>query len=315
MLIEEGTEQHAPLTSDQTRTIVIRPPEATHLTGGMLPDKAEIIEFPLTPTRIRGLLDRLTGGRKDDRPSPASPEPAIGPASSPARVLLVEDFADSAVYVKRVLRKAGHTVTLATKVAEAIAAARQTFDIILMDLLLPDGSGLDAARAIRDIDKELNRERTPIIALTAHALQGYRELAYLSEMDGYLTKPIRPAMLLSVVEKRAVDRNGDRHAANENPDRVVIGADVADLIPGFLKSIRLALEQVRKLLPEGRLDEIARHGHNLKGSGATYGFAEITRRGGEIESAARAGDAKTVDEASKELARYLDRVRWQTGSE
>lgn len=133
-------------------------------------------------------------------PVPVIDKHATAPPASCTRVLLVEDFPASQQVATLTLTRAGHSVDLAVTGAEAVTmASRSRYDIILMDLQLPDFSGLDAARSIRRAEQEAHEPRVPIVALTAHASEEHAELCRLAGMDAYVTKPIRSAELLHLV--------------------------------------------------------------------------------------------------------------------
>ena len=116
------------------------------------------------------------------------------------RVLLVEDNAVNRTLAQRLLQKRGFTVSIAVDGKQAIAAMQSAeFDLVLMDIQMPEMDGFEATAEIRKREK-LTGRRTPIIALTAHALKEDRERCLSAGMDAYVTKPIRPAELFSVIQ-------------------------------------------------------------------------------------------------------------------
>jgi CheY-like chemotaxis protein len=116
------------------------------------------------------------------------------------RILLAEDNLVNQKLACRILEKQSHTVTVAANGREALLAyERQTFDLILMDIQMPDMDGFEATAEIRK--REPNGHRLPIIALTAHAMSGDRERCLTAGMDGYLTKPIRVDELLAEINR------------------------------------------------------------------------------------------------------------------
>jgi signal transduction histidine kinase/CheY-like chemotaxis protein len=120
------------------------------------------------------------------------------------RALLVEDNPVNQQVVFRLLQKHGHQVTLASNGREALEALIQAqFDIVLMDVQMPVMTGLEATEAIRRTERGTGR-RIPIVAMTAHAMTGDRELCLASGMDGYLSKPIRLKDMLAALEKFAL---------------------------------------------------------------------------------------------------------------
>jgi signal transduction histidine kinase/CheY-like chemotaxis protein len=124
-------------------------------------------------------------------------------AVNAVRALLVEDNPVNQQVVLRLLQKHGHQVTLSSNGREALEALLDgEFDIILMDVQMPVMTGLEATEAIRRTERGTGR-RIPIVAMTAHAMTGDRELCLASGMDGYLSKPIRPKDLLEALDKFA----------------------------------------------------------------------------------------------------------------
>jgi CheY-like chemotaxis protein len=117
------------------------------------------------------------------------------------RILLAEDNAINQRVAQRVLEKAGHSVVVAGDGRQAVEEfSRQHFDLILMDVQMPEMDGFEATAAIREREG-LSAKRTPIIALTAHAMSGDRERCLASGMDGYVHKPIDTLEMLSTIDQ------------------------------------------------------------------------------------------------------------------
>ncbi len=121
-------------------------------------------------------------------------------------VLLAEDNLINQRVAMRLLEKRGHRVALATTGHEVLDwLKRQRFDLILMDVQMPEMDGLEATMAIRENEKQTGGY-TPIVALTAHTMAGDRERCLQAGMDSYVNKPIEPVRLLEVVESTAAAR-------------------------------------------------------------------------------------------------------------
>ena len=115
------------------------------------------------------------------------------------RILLAEDNAINQKLAVRLLEKQGHEVTVANDGLEAVAAVGNgEFDVVLMDVQMPNMSGLEAAAAIRALERGTGKH-VPIVAMTAHAMKGDREICLAAGMDGYLSKPIKPGQLMEVI--------------------------------------------------------------------------------------------------------------------
>jgi CheY-like chemotaxis protein len=125
---------------------------------------------------------------------PAKATGAVAAASAPTRklrVLLAEDSVVNQKLAVALLERQGHTVTVATNGREALAATeRQEFDLVLMDVQMPEMDGFEATQAIRMREHQTGR-RLPIIAVTAHALKGDDTRCLAAGMDAYISKPIR----------------------------------------------------------------------------------------------------------------------------
>jgi len=128
------------------------------------------------------------------------PSPAASGAWA-ARILLTEDNVINQRVALRILEKAGHTVVVANNGREAVAALRrQEFDLVLMDVQMPEMDGLEATAAIREGERGTSAH-VPIIAMTAHAMRGDEERCLAAGMDAYLSKPIRTRELFDLMEK------------------------------------------------------------------------------------------------------------------
>jgi hypothetical protein len=138
---------------------------------------------------------------KDMGRSETAPGVALGSRAASA-VLVAEDNEDNFAIVERHLLNAGYSVDRAAngKLALAAATARH-YDLVLMDVEMPEMDGLEATREIRLFEEQKGRPPVPIVALTAHAVMGYRSLCLAAGCTGYLPKPIRKQALLDAVEE------------------------------------------------------------------------------------------------------------------
>jgi CheY-like chemotaxis protein len=117
------------------------------------------------------------------------------------QILLAEDNAVNQKLMLHLLEKRGYTVTLAMDGLQAIEEYKhRSFDLILMDVQMPNMGGIEATETIRTAEIASGR-RTPIIALTAHAMKGDRERCLQAGMDDYLSKPIQPKLLFGAIER------------------------------------------------------------------------------------------------------------------
>ncbi|MGA3024918.1 MAG: response regulator [Bryobacteraceae bacterium] len=137
-------------------------------------------------------------------------EPAAAPATPPLRILLAEDNLVNQKVAAHMMEKRGFAVTVVANGREAVAASeRQRFDLILMDVQMPELDGLEATRRIRERERATG-EHVPILALTAHAMQSDRERCLKAGMDGYLSKPFLAEDLARAVESAWVGAAGPK---------------------------------------------------------------------------------------------------------
>jgi signal transduction histidine kinase/DNA-binding response OmpR family regulator len=156
---------------------------------------------PIRPPELLDAIVRALQLSTERRPRPGpAPEVPAPAAARPLRVLLAEDNQINQKLAVRLLQKQGHTVLVAVSGREALEAlARERFDVVLMDVQMPEMDGFEATRAIRESEEGTSRHQ-PILAMTAHVMTGDRERCLASGMDGYVSKPLRPADLFAAIE-------------------------------------------------------------------------------------------------------------------
>jgi two-component system sensor histidine kinase/response regulator len=158
---------------------------------------------PIRQSELREAIARVLGAHKQDGAIPLITRFSLQDAREPSaslRVLLAEDNAVNQRLAVRLLEKRGHRVVVANNGREAVEALeKESFDLVFMDVQMPEMDGLEATAAIREKEKSSGVHQ-PIIALTAHAMKGDREKCLAGGMDGYLTKPIRPQELEEILQ-------------------------------------------------------------------------------------------------------------------
>ncbi|MEM1179883.1 MAG: PAS domain S-box protein [Acidobacteriota bacterium] len=323
--------------------------------GGLVADSA----------KGRGSLFRLrleaeVAREVDTRPDPEASVPL--PKGQSERILLVDDHYGNRVVAARFLERAGYVVREARSGEQALERVRAEppFDLILMDIEMVGLDGFEATAALRqlDVSKDL-----PIIALTAHAAKGFRQLCFEADMDDYLSKPINRRDLLEMVARHlgnqqlpatgivggaavvpptvagkndpgiktgaepggageiggaapsspsspsallAASKDSGETADGGAPVFLTVKSEIRDLIPGFLERCRESAAELASGVGE---EHAQRAGHNLKGSGAAYGFPQISTLGGAIEEAAKRGEDWSP--RVRELQAFLSRVRFE----
>jgi CheY-like chemotaxis protein len=177
------------------RAIVLITPAERHQLPAL--QTAGFAGYLVKPIRMASLAARLGGEPQDFDRDRAASEPAAAAASAPGTglaILVAEDNEINALLARTLLAKLGHRPTVAANGAAAFDAWRaardagRPFDLVLMDLHMPDSDGIEATRRIRAA--EASDAHTPIIVLTADAMSEDRDISLAAGMDGFLTKPL-----------------------------------------------------------------------------------------------------------------------------
>ena len=214
---------------------------------------------------------------------PAMPDTAAA-GQAPLRMLLVEDNAINQEIALAMLEDSGYDATPADNGRRALALwERYPFDVILMDCQMPEMDGFEATRRVRRMEAQQGRDRTPIIALTANAILGDRELCLDAGMDDYLAKPYTRAALLAVLARWRPASAAPKAA--QAPAVTVPAVQQAPAEPAALLDAA-ALQNLRAMRRPGRPDVLGRI--------IDLFYSDAPRLLGQLEVAARASDATAL---------------------
>ena len=226
-------------------------------------------------------------------------------------VLVAEDNAVNQMLATKVLEKLGHRVTVVDNGRKAVDAMRDgNFDVVAMDVQMPELDGLEATRAIREWEAAGDRH-VPIIAMTAHAMKGDRERCLEAGMDEYVSKPIRSADLAAAIERvcgteeprAAIDRNALLDFMDGNRELL------QQITSIFLEDSPKQMAAIEAAIHEGDAERIRFAAHSLKGSVGNFRAAQAFELAQGLEGAAKAGDLVTAKEMLPALRQELARVR------
>jgi PAS domain S-box-containing protein len=270
------------------------------------------------------LLQLLTAGRAGDGAAEHATDGKR--ARSALRILLAEDNAMNQKVALRLLERMGYRADVANNGLEAIEALeRQPYDVVLMDVQMPELDGLDATRRI--VEHWPPESRPRIIAMTANALPEDREACFAAGMDDYVAKPIRAEELVAALKRATPLENGDGPSARVElitlDDGALknlrdLGGDdfLGEVIDAFLADAPQLIATLRSSLDAGNNEELRRAAHTLKSNGATLGaegFAELCRtleqrtKSGELEGAAEL--VERIEQAYRPLEEALTALR------
>jgi signal transduction histidine kinase/DNA-binding response OmpR family regulator len=267
------------------------------------PRFASRLPKPVKPAALRSALIEALGGRNETPRAPsAGAELDSGLASRhPLRILLTEDNPVNQKLALRLLEKMGYRADVAGNGLEAIQSLeRQGYDLILMDVQMPEMDGLAATRQIVSRWPE---DRPRIVAMTADAMQGDREKCIEAGMDDYLTKPIRTPELVAAIERtsrRDAAADPPRPSAPAGPpvdratiDRLVESMGdaefVADLLETFTTDAPAMMNQIDSAIGNADAGTVRRIAHTLKSNAATFGALALSEACRELEHVAREG--------------------------
>ncbi|HZT23524.1 MAG TPA: response regulator, partial [Verrucomicrobiae bacterium] len=282
---------------------------------------------PVRPASLCAAIERALFSSKKTEAAPRKPqngEEQTLAARIPWRILLVDDNAINQKVAARILQQLGYRPDLAANGREALAALdKQPYDLVFMDIMMPEMDGYEATRLIREREKtatSLPRPRTLIVAMTAHALPSDRERCLAAGMDDYLAKPIRPNDVRGIIEKWAAQRAATVSAppastqgspaiasapavsesiasALEPPVELSRLIDLTDgnaeslreLLEMFYRQTEQQLDQIENAVRAGNADEVRRLAHSGKGASATLGMAPLAAVLLQLEQLGKSG--------------------------
>jgi CheY-like chemotaxis protein/nitrogen-specific signal transduction histidine kinase len=224
-------------------------------------------------------------------------------------ILLAEDSPDNRTITLAYLEDTPYRVDIAENGAVAYDMVRHGhYDLLLMDRQMPVMDGLTATRAIRAWELENHRKPTPIVALTASALKGDREMCLAAGCTAYLTKPIKQQALLKAItaHTQCVAADLSAPASALEAAQALRNARVASRATVFLVNVRENVVTIQNALSCADFCTVEHLGHGMRGAGGMFGFQPITDIGRALENAGAASDVISAHRAVVDLSRYLD---------
>jgi PAS domain S-box-containing protein len=277
----------------------------------------------LKPVKAAELLSVIRVVLGADARSQTQQRPAGRKSAYRSRVLVAEDSTINQELIRRLLEKWGHTALIAENGLKALSLfENESFDLVLMDLQMPEMNGFEVTAAIRQQEQGTGT-RVPIIALTAHALKGDRERCIAAGMDDYVSKPVDAGKLFDAVEAAA----GQRGSAFSKCEVVPKALDLDGLMRNFDGDAELVLtlarvfgdssldqmEQISDAIAHGDAEALARGAHLLKGAVANFGARAAVDAAVRLEGIAKSGDLSLAGSALAALEQEIDRVKQELG--
>jgi GAF domain-containing protein/DNA-binding response OmpR family regulator/HPt (histidine-containing phosphotransfer) domain-containing protein/HAMP domain-containing protein len=288
---------------------------------------------PIKPSQLFDALAGVIAGQPTHVEPRARVRVELDPGMArrhPLRLLLAEDNVVNQKLALRLLEQMGYVADVAANGLEVIdAIERQHYDVVLMDVQMPEMDGFEASREITR--RWPAGERPRIVAMTANAMQGDRELCFAAGMDDYVSKPIHVEELVAALERspaheparNAGERAGadavvEPTAAPEHPviDPVAFERLRATMGPGFLGELvgtfledsQELVAAMRRALAEQDIDVFRRAAHSLKSNAASLGAARLAALARDLEALARSGSLDGAPARLDRLAAEYEQV-------
>lgn len=258
------------------------------------------LTLPIADADAETLVERLDHGLHVPSPLPTDPRRRLGGS----RLLLAEDALDSQRLLRTMLQEAGAVVDVASDGEQAVTAALDSltstpYAAVLMDVEMPKLSGIEATLRLRKAGY-----RSPIIALTAHAMESHRLQSLEAGCDDHVVKPVRRDALIATIARHLSQRatlDSRPLLTCALPENDVL----SELVPAFIESLTTFVSDLQTALAAGDERTLAALAHQLKGAGAGYGYPSISETAARLQRALgeRASDATDRARALVEVCR------------
>jgi len=279
-------------------------------------------------------LGKQAGGSKENESEPLSTVPhdvtrSTYPISTfePVRILVVEDNPVNQEVALSMLTKMGCKADAVANGQEALdTLSIMSYDLVLMDVQMPEMDGIEATRRIRDSRSGVLNHEVPVIALTAHAMARDRDRCLQAGMDGYISKPIIPNRLAREIAKWLPHAAHGDTAPGGAPQGAAPSTDstatvwdhaallarlmgdediLAGIVEEFIKDLPRQIDAVDSMLDAKDIAGLVQQAHTIKGAAASIGGTALSKAAYEMETAAKAGAEEVLDQKQNELRRQF----------
>jgi len=284
-----------------------------------------ITSFLTKPVKQSDLMDAIATvvlGESAGEPAPRATDKRRTPRGRRLRVLLAEDNPVNQRVASGMLERLGHQPALAANGREALALLeRERFDLVLMDVQMPELDGLETTAAIRERERDTGAH-VPIVALTAHAMKGDAEKCLAAGMDGYLAKPLQPKALETAIAAALTGTRGPTAAPTDGPaaaetasplDRARllerVGGDrraLAQIVRIFREDAPRQLARLRQAIRAGDAPSLRSAAHALKGAVSNFAAASATAAAFQLQQLGESGALGAAGEGLERLERELE---------
>ncbi|MFP5258651.1 MAG: response regulator [Acidobacteriota bacterium] len=225
------------------------------------------------------------------------------------RLLLVDDNPDNLTLLRLFLEQTQYDLDEAANGSEAVERFQATpYDLVLMDLEMPEVDGYEATRRMRELEQERQSPPVPILALTAHALDEHRLRCLEAGFTDFMVKPVRKATMLRTL-LAFLGEGAAPHAPRSPLPELADPGRLTALLPFFFDTSEQGLAEARQALAQGDLETVRRQGHRLKGSAGSYGFGELGEAAAALEQAGGNGEREAAQAALERATALLAKAR------
>jgi len=247
------------------------------------------------------------------------------------QILLVEDYPTNQQVATKHLTSQGYQVSLATNGQQAVDLFKsQQFHLILMDIQMPIMDGYEATRLIREHEKKAaaafirnnpgqdsNVHKTPIIAMTAHAIKGYREKCLAAGLDDFMTKPLKKKSFLALVHSYTAKDLKPVIAPKKNPIDLEKALDefendkpfFIEVLTEFIKTVEGQIPDMMAAEREGDFQTLQNQAHSIKGGAANLGAHDLAQKAEAIEKTGKLKQARHLPEGLEHLKNEFARIK------
>ncbi|AFV25179.1 multi-sensor hybrid histidine kinase [Methanolobus psychrophilus R15] len=294
-------------------------------------EKSYFEAYLTKPVRQSSLLDKLSSILSMETEKQMSHSPLTMNLTSKrginnVRVLLAEDNIVNQKVAQSMLKKLGFRADTVANGAEAVKALETLpYDLVLMDVQMPEMDGMEATRLIRQPGSAVLNREIPIIAMTAHAMKGDRERFIEAGMDDYISKPVSLKSLIELLDKwltmiqKDVQEDSSSPGDTETPakplvfDREALFERIMDdeelarsLIAIFLKQVPEQIRELRENVDKREMKNIFWYAHKIKGTSANLGGMVLSSLASEMEQAAMQGEYNKTTTVMQDMEKQFD---------
>ena len=287
------------------------------------------INKPLKPSQLYDCLVTVLGGREDQedsRPQPMVTRHSIAEERKrKTRILVAEDNPTNQKVVLAILAKLGYRADAVANGQEALKAlATVPYDLVLMDVQMPEMDGFEATQKIRDAKSKVRNHQIPIIAITAHAMKGDREKCLEAGMDDYVSKPVNPQDLAEAINRRlgavkseTVWIKGKKSSPATslfNPSvlmEMLHGDEemIASILKVFVEDTTVQLQALKQALDLGDNEKVRSRAHSLKGAAGNIGAKRMQSLAAQIEIAGRETNLTEAEDLIASLLEQFEELK------